>query len=151
MAFSAEHAPRKRAARYVVLLLLGAAWLGSAGCGVSSSRHHAEAAIDVFHSELNAGDFDAIWNGADDRFRKAATRENYDKFVGAVHRKLGRALRTSNQNWSMRNLNLETSIVLVQHTEFEYGAGTETFTFSVEGDAVRLIGYHIESNELVTL
>lgn len=140
-----------RAARYVVLLLLGAAWLGSAGCGVSSSRHHAEAAIDVFHRELNAGDFDAIWNGADDRFRETATRESYDKFVGAVHRKLGRALRTSNQKWSVRNFNLETSIVLVQRTEFEYGAGTETFTFSVQGDAVRLIGYHIESNELVTL
>jgi hypothetical protein len=140
-----------RAARYLVLLLLGSALLSTAGCNASSSRQHAESAVDVFHRELNAGDFDAIWNGADDQFRQSVSRQSYDKFVGAVHRKLGRALRTSNQNWSLRSLNLKTSIVLVQHTEFEYGAGTETFTFSVRGESVKLIGYHIESTDLVTL
>jgi hypothetical protein len=137
--------------RYLVVLLLGGALLSGGGCGVASSRQHAEAAVDVFHRELNAGDLDAIWNGADDQFRQAVSRQSYDRFVGAVHRKLGRALRTSNQNWSIRNFNLQTSIVLVQHTEFEYGAGTETFTFSVHGEGVKLIGYHIESTELVTL
>jgi len=138
-------------ARYLVLLLLGSALLGTTGCNVSSSRQHAQAAVDVFHRELNAGDLDAIWDGADDQFRKSVSRQSYDKFVGAVHRKLGRAMRSSNQSWSMHSLNLQTSIVLVQHTEFEYGAGTETFTFSVQGDGVKLIGYHIESTELVTL
>jgi hypothetical protein len=141
----------RAAARHLALLLLGCALLCSAGCGLSSSRQHAAAAIDVFHNELNAGDFDAIWNGADDQFRETTSRQSYDKFVGAVHRKLGRALRTSNQNWSVRSFNFRTSIVLVQHTEFEYGKGTETFTFSVRGDSVRLVGYHIESMELVTL
>lgn len=141
----------RAAARQVALLLLGCALLCTAGCGVSSSREHAAAAIDVFHNELNAGDFDAIWNGADDQFRETVSRQSYDKFVGAVHRKLGRALRTSNQNWSVRSFNLATSIVLVQHTEFEYGKGTETFTFSVRSDGVKLVGYHIESMELVTL
>jgi hypothetical protein len=139
------------AARPLLLLLVGCALLSTAACGLSSSRQHAAAAVDVFHSELNAGDFDAIWDGADDQFRQAASRQSYDKFVGAVHRKLGRALRTNNQNWSVHSFNLQTSIVLVQHTEFEYGAGTETFTFSVRGDNVKLVGYHIESNELVTL
>jgi outer membrane biogenesis lipoprotein LolB len=140
-----------RAARRLVLLFLGCALLCTAGCGVSSSRQQAAAAIDAFHNELNAGDFDAIWDGADDQFRQAGSRQSYEKFVDAVHRKLGRALRTSNQNWSVRTLNLQTSIVLVQHTEFEYGKGTETFTFSVRRDSVKLVGYHIESMELVTL
>ena len=134
-----------------MLLLLGCALLGTTACGVSSSRQQAAVAIDAFHNELNAGDFDAIWNGADDQFRQTVSRQSYDKFVTAVHRKLGRALRTSNQNWSVRSLNLNTSIVLVQHTEFEYGKGTETFTFSVRNDSVKLVGYHIESMELVTL
>jgi hypothetical protein len=140
----------RAAARYLALLLLGCVLLSSAGCSLSS-RQHAAAAIDVFHNELNAGDFDAIWNGADDQFREASSRQNYDRFVSSVHRKLGRALRTSNQNWSMRSFNFRTSIVLVQHTEFEYGKGTETFTFSVHGDSVKLVGYHIESMDLVTL
>lgn len=141
----------RAAARHLVFLLLGCALVCTSGCGVSTSRQQAAAAIDVFHNELNAGDFDAIWNGADDQFRETVSRQSYDKFVGAVHRKLGRALRTSNQNWSVRSLNLRTSIVLVQHTEFEYGKGTETFTFSVRGDSVKLVGYHIESMDLVTL
>jgi hypothetical protein len=138
-------------AQPLVLLLLGCALLGASACGVSSSRRQAAAAIDTFHNQLNAGDFDAIWDGADDQFRQTLSRQSYDKFVTAVHRKLGRALRTSNQNWALRSLNLNTSIVLVQHTEFEYGKGTETFTFSVRNDRVRLVDYHIESMELVTL
>ena len=109
----------RAAARHLVLLLLGCALLSTTGCGVSSSRQQAAAAIDVFHNQLNAGDFDAIWNGADDQFRQAVSRQSYDKFVGSVHRKLGRALRTSNQKWSVRSLNLQTSIVLVQRTDFE--------------------------------
>jgi hypothetical protein len=141
----------RAAARHLLLLLIGCALLDVSGCGLSSSRQQAAAAIDIFHSELNAGDFDAIWDGADDQFRHAVSRQSYEKFVGAVHRKLGRALRTSNQNWSVRSFNLSTSIVLVQRTEFEYGAGTETFTFSVRRDHVKLVGYHIESTELVTL
>jgi hypothetical protein len=138
-------------ARHLALVLLGCALLCGAGCGVSSSRQQAEAAIGVFHSELNAGDFDAIWDGADDAFRQSVSRQSYDKFVGGVHRKLGRALRTTNQNWSVRSLNLQTSVVLIQRTEFEYGSGTETFTFSVRGESVKLLGYHIESTDLVTL
>ena len=45
---------------------------------------------------------------------------------------------------------LLTSMMLVQHTEFEHGSGTETFTFAVSRDGITLLGYFIQSMELVT-
>jgi hypothetical protein len=111
----------------------------------------AEAAATTFHGELNAGDFDAIWSGADDSFRRASTRENYDKFIGAVHRKLGLVVNTTTTGWAIKNFNFQTSVVLVKRSEFEHGSGVETFTYAVHGDSVKLVRYDINSTELVTL
>ena len=140
------------ATRYVglttlVLTLL----LGLQSCGMTTAKPKAEAAVGAFHDELNAGDFDAIWSGADDAFRKATTRESYDRFMQAVHRKLGKALKTVNANWTVRNFNLKTTVVLLQKTDFEHGSGNETFTYVVTGDAVKLVGYNIQSTDLITL
>ena len=35
-------------------------------CGMSTAKPHAEAAVAEFHKQMNAGDYHAIWNGADD-------------------------------------------------------------------------------------
>jgi hypothetical protein len=138
------------AARCRAVVVLAVALLSLAGCAGNDSKQQAQAAIDVFHGQLNRGDFDAIWNGADEAFRKAAGRDSYDKFLGAVYRKLGRALHTTTNSWSVNSFNLHTSMMLVQHTEFEHGSGTETFTFAVSGNGVTLLGYFIQSMELVT-
>ena len=71
--------------------------------------------------------------------------------MAAVHRKLGLATRTTNKNWSMRRFNLQTSVMLVQQTQFEHGAATETFTFVVRGESATLLGYNIQSVDLITL
>ena len=130
---------------------LAVALLGLQGCGVSTAKPKAEAAVAAFHRQLDAGQFDAIWDGADESFRNATAHEKYAAFVGAVHRKLGQVVKTTTANWSVRNYNLQTSVVLLQQTEFEHGSGTETFTYLVKGDAVKLVGYNIQSTELVTL
>jgi hypothetical protein len=125
--------------------------LGLEGCGISSVKPRAEAAMGVFHEQLDAGDFDAIWNSADDAFRKATPRPNFEKFIQAVHRKLGRVVKTSNTGWNMRSFNFKTSIVLQQNTEFEHGSGTEVFTYTTNGDEVKLLGYNVNSMDLVTM
>jgi hypothetical protein len=132
-------------------LLLGLTLLVLQGCGAVASKEHALAAVDTFHAQLNAGDFAAIWNGADAAFREAAPRDAFDKLVGAVHRKLGRATQTASDGWSVNSYNFQTRVVLKQRTQFEHGSGVETFTFVVHGEQVALVGYNIQSMDLITI
>lgn len=69
--------------------------------------------------------------------------------MGAVQRKLGKVTQTANAGFNVRTFNLTTSVVLTQTTTYEQGTGTETFTFQMEGDKAVLIGYNINSKELV--
>ncbi len=121
------------------------------GCGVSQDKGKAETAMEIFHRQLDAGDFDAIWNGADEELRAATSQAKFDKFVQAVHGKLGRVVKTSRNGWRAQTFNFKTSFVLRQKTEFEHGSGMETFTYAIHGEEVKLLGYHIESDDLFTL
>ena len=137
-----------RCVRVIAICLIA---LLAAGCGMSSAKPKAESAMAAFHTQLNAGDLDAIWNAADDAFRSSVKRDQYDKIFGAVHRKLGNVVKTATVNWSVNSRNLRTSVVLVQDTQFEHGSGSETFTYVVSGDEVRLVAYNIQSSDLITL
>jgi hypothetical protein len=139
-----------RVLRFTVLAL--AVLWGMSGCsGITSAKPKAEAAVSVFHDQLNAADFDAIWNSASDKFHDNAPRPKFDKFIQAVRSKLGRVTGTSNAGWRVGNFNFKTTVVLQQKTTFEHGSGTETFTYVVHGDEVKLEGYNVQSMDLVTL
>ena len=131
--------------------LVVAILFGLQGCGVSADKAKAEAAVGVFHQLLDAEDIDAIWSSADDALRAATSRPKFEKFVQAVHRKLGNVVTTSGAGWRVQSFNFKTSVVLQQKTAFEHGSGTETFTFAVHGEDVKLMGYHVDSEDLVTL
>jgi hypothetical protein len=93
----------RHAAGYLGRVVLGLVLLGMQGCGMSSAKPMAEAAVTTFHNQLNAEKFDIIWDTADDSFRQAGSRDNYNKLVGAVHRKLGMVLKTTNSGWRVGN------------------------------------------------
>jgi hypothetical protein len=121
------------------------------GCGgVFHGKPAAEAAIQRFHQAYNEGRIDDNWNEADARFRNATTRQKYDLFMGALQKKLGKVTSTSNVQWKVSTENLKTSVVMVQKTVFESGEGTETFTFAIDGKQATLIGYFVQSMDLVT-
>ena len=122
-----------------------------AGCGgVIKGKPAAERAVVAFHQLFNEGKFDEIWKDADPKFRGASTRENYDEFIGAVSRKLGKVTSTSNAGWNIRTINFKTTIVMTQKTAFENGGGTETFTFALDGTNAVLLGWNVQSTDLIT-
>jgi hypothetical protein len=125
--------------------------LGLEGCGMSAAKAKAKVAMEAFHEQWNAGDFDAIWDSTDDILRNATPRSNFEKLEAALHRKLGRVMSTSADGWRMQSFNFKSSIVLRQKTVFEHGSGDETFTFVIHGREVKLAGYYINSTDLVTL
>jgi hypothetical protein len=69
--------------------------------------------------------------------------------MSAVQRKLGKVTQTSNAGFNVRTFNLTTTVVLNQNTTFEQGTGTEVFTFQMNGEKAVLVGYNINSKDLI--
>ena len=65
-------------------------------CGsvLMSGKKLSDAAVQHFHQQLNAGQYEEIYNEADDGFRSGETHENIVKFLEAVHKKLGNSRDT---------------------------------------------------------
>ena len=121
------------------------------GCGDTiKGKTIAEPQVAAFHEKLNAGRFDEIYSTADEAFHKAAAKEKALELFSAIGKKLGKAKSSSTKTWKVNTFNLVTTVVLVVETEFEHGKGTETFTFRVSDGKASLIGYNINSLDMMT-
>ena len=121
------------------------------GCGDAiNGKSLAEPQIAIFHANLNAGRFDEIYAAAGDEFKKAAPKEKVLQLFAAIEKKLGKVTSSSTTTWNVRSFNFVTTVVLVADTKFEKGAGTETFTFRVSDDKATLVGYNINSLDMMT-
>jgi hypothetical protein len=132
----------------IALTLLAVTLL--AGCGFVKDKSDADAAVTRFHDLYNQDKLDVIWNEADPAFCGATPHEKYNEFIGALERKLGKVVSTSNAGWSVKSYNLKTRVHLVQETVFEHGKGTESFTFVMSGTNAVLLAYNIQSMDLIT-
>jgi len=121
------------------------------GCGDTiKGKSVAEPQIAVFHQRLDAERFDEIYSTASDEFRGAAPKEKVLELFSAIEKKLGKVKSSSTKTWNVRTFNFVTTVVIVTETEFEHGKGTETFTFRVAGDKASLVGYNINSLDMMT-
>ncbi len=120
------------------------------GCGFVKGKPAADRAIAKFHQLYNQGDLETIWNNADPQFREASGKSKYQEFLGAVERKLGKVTSSSNTDFNINTSNFKTTVHMTQQTSFEKGQGTESFTFALHGTNAVLVGYHIESMDLIT-
>jgi hypothetical protein len=125
--------------------------LCAGGCrDLVKDKAAAENSIARFHQQCSDGKLDDIWQEAHVKFRSASAKEEYDAFLGAVLRKLGKVKSTSNAGWKVNSYNLTTTVLMTQQTVFEKGEGTESFTFEMEGGKAVLVGYNIQSMDLIT-
>lgn len=121
------------------------------GCGgMLHGKAIAESQIAVFHQELDAGRFDAIYAAAAPEFRSGAPKEKVFELFSAIEKKLGKVQSTSTTSYNARMFNLVTTVILAEETRFAHGTGTETFTFRVDGDKAKLVGYNINSLDMMT-
>ena len=80
--------------------------------------------------------------------------EEFTEFLTAVHRKLGLVTSTTNKGWEVNtNLSIDagsrTVVVMEQETRFDHGTGLETFSFFIEDGKALLVGYQINSRDLI--
>jgi hypothetical protein len=121
-----------------------------AGCtGMFKGKKAGEQAIAEFHRLYNEGKVAGIYATSDAKFKKATTEKQFLELMGAIQKKLGKVTASTNAGFNVNTFNLTTRVVLNQKTTFEQGSGTEVFTFEMNGDKAVLVGYHVNSNELI--
>lgn len=112
-------------------------------------KQAAEQSVADFHKLYNEGKLADIYAASHAKLKRASKEKDFLDFVGAVQRKLGKVTQTSNAGFNVRTFNLTTTVVLSQNTSFESGAGTETFTFEMTDEKAVLVGYNINSKDLI--
>src|SRR5438552_3239796 len=98
-------------------------------CGVGDTLLEVDKAVDTFHSELDAGSYNEIYQAAHEEFHKSGTEADSAKFLGTIHEKLGKVKQTHRVNWRVFYGPAGKAMTVVYDTEFTDGKGTETFTF----------------------
>jgi len=132
--------------RYSVPILLA---MATAACNVQESVDDAKAAVSVFHADLDAADYESIWKEASEPFRKSAPKAEFEKFLDAVHRKLGKSGKSEQLGWNANATTGGTFISLQMDTQFEKGRGQEQFVFVKNGKELELQAYNINSPALI--
>jgi len=136
--------------RFVRYLMPIAAAATLIGCNVKQSLDDAAAAISVFHADLDAGNFDAIWNDAGPQMHKAAKKEQLVGLLAAVHRKLGKVKDSKQVGWNSNATTSGMFTTVTMETTFEKGKGTEQFVYAKgEDDRLALVGYNIQSQQMM--
>jgi hypothetical protein len=139
--------PKRRFRRWSVVLI--AAFL-VAGCSSGKDFDLAQAQVAHFRELMAAQKFDQIYSEASDELKKTTTDQAMARLLGAVDRKLG-GVKSAKQNaWNVNYAPSATSVTIKFKTQFERGAGEETFVYRIAGGKALLAGYHINSNELIT-
>lgn len=131
-----------------MVAVLGASAL-LASCHAQQSVDDATAQVQVFHTELDAGQYDAIWMNASPDFRKVAKRADLEKLLAAIHKKLGAVKQSKQTGWKTNATTDGTFVTLQMDTTFEKGTGRETFLYIRKGKDLELEGYNINSTDMM--
>jgi Protein of unknown function (DUF4019)/NTF2-like N-terminal transpeptidase domain len=124
--------------------------LAVASCGGKQQIANAETAVTQFHAQLNAGNFDQIYTDSDAAMKNASSQEKFVALLDAIHRKLGAAKSANRQSFFMNYGTSGKFLRLTYASQYDADNATEEFVFRVDGNNVRLAGYHINSEALVT-
>ena len=122
------------------------------GCfmSVAGSSEDALKLETAFHAQMTRGDLGGIYDGADERYRKAVTREKSDALFSSVARKLGAPLDCKQGGTNATVATWGTTIRSECTTTFSKNASAvETFVWVKSGATYRLLGYHINSDALI--
>jgi hypothetical protein len=117
--------------------------------GLLQGRALSNAAVEHFHEQLNSGQYQEIFDEADDAFRASDNQQELLKFLAAVHAKLGAAGSESLSNIQV-NANTNGTFVTTRYTTvFTRGQAFESFTWVKRGDRLNLYRYNVQSKALI--
>ena len=132
--------------KYWMTLMASAAL---ASCSPGADTKAAENGISSFHSDLNAGNFDKIYDGTGPEFKAVSTKDKFTQILKVVHSKLGGFKNGKSVGW---NDNVTTNghfVTMNYDANYEKGPASENFVFRVSGSEATLVGYHVNADALL--
>ena len=113
------------------------------------STAEADKAAADFHGLYDAEDYDKIFDTAHSDFKGLKPKAEVISFVRSVRDKLGKVKSSNRTGWQANSVNMKTNVVLTFSTEFMNGEGVETFTYRIEDGKAILLGWYVNSNDLI--
>jgi Protein of unknown function (DUF4019) len=139
------------AIRHRSVALIAAALLFAilSACSATKDVDLAQAAVAQFRELMAAHKFEQIYSDAGDDLKKSTTEQNLTRLLDAIDRKLGAFKSAQSNGWNVNYAPTVTSVTMKFKTQFERGAGVETFVYRVTGGKALLAGYHIDSADMM--
>ena len=130
-------------------LAVGLAVIASGCGGMFKGKQAAEQGVAEFHKMYNEGKVAQIYAAGHSKLKSATPEKDFLELLGAVQRKLGKVTQTTTVGFNVATFNFTTTVNLTQNTTFEQGTGVEAFAFEMAGGKAVLVGYHINSKDLI--
>lgn len=122
-----------------------------AACNPMEQLDVGEDSIAKFHETYNAGDARALYGLTGEEFRAATTPQQMEGLVATVSDRMGTVESTERSGFNINTNNGQTVSTITMTTQFEKGEGTETYTFLGSGDEMRLVGWHVDSPNFLSV
>ena len=133
----------------LALALCAACTRGERRSGIPAD---AQSVLDTAIEDINAGDYDKLYNEAADEWRRDTTLEESKATFERLREKLGRAtvrnLQTAREEQTGTSPVAGHSLIAIYQTSFERGHAMETFTLIERGGKWYLAKYFVSSTAL---
>lgn len=107
--------------------------LAVAGLAACSSGEHvavAEQGISDFRRHMDTEQFAQVYAQGSDELRNSTSEADLTKILAALKTKLGKVKSAEKDGWNVNFHTSGTFVTLSLKTQFEKGAGTESFVFA---------------------
>lgn len=137
--------------RYGLIVTLSAAFsVMLCSCGsMKADMELAKQGVTQFHTQLDAKQYASLYAAADPELHRATGEDDFEKLLTAVHQKLGDVRQSDLRSWNTSWTSQGTIVTLTYGTTFSTGSGTEQFLWHISDNRAQLIGYHINSADLI--
>jgi len=143
-------------ARALILTCITAVLVLSTSCTRGERRSgipaDAQTVLDTAIGDMNAGDYDRLYNAAADEWRRDTTLEDSKATFERLREKLGRAtvrsLQTAREEQTGTAPVAGHSLIAIYQTSFERGHAMETFTLVERDGKWYLAKYFVSSTAL---
>lgn len=122
----------------------------TAACSLTKGKEQAERAVERFHNQFNAGQYQEIYQQGDAKFKEAVTEAEFVQLLEAIRRKLGTVGNSMQTGWRVNATTMGTVAMVGYDVHFSEGQGTEQFSFLISGEQASLLRYDVNSPLLIT-
>ncbi len=118
-------------------------------CSGSSDIALAERAVESFHQQMNAQQFEVIYDEAAEEFQKSDSKEQIVNFLRIVTTKLGDVSSAKKVSWDVNFALSQTTVALGYATQFKEEVAREQFVYRVKDSQAKLVSYSVQAKALV--